>query len=106
MEILGEICSLATELVVSGAYHFLLLKSDIPTHVSSTQRMTYFLSMASMNLRANCYLNTLFLSELAWMDTATTFLYFIPISSLSILMTSYGLIFENLERAVLLHNII
>ena len=43
MVILGLTSSFATELVVPGFYHFMRLKSVMPSQVSSTFRKTFFL---------------------------------------------------------------
>jgi len=39
IDILGTIWSFGTELVVEGTYHFILLKSVIPSQVSSMLRI-------------------------------------------------------------------
>jgi len=67
--ILGEISILATELVVPGSCHFILLKSLMPSQVSSTFRNTFFFLAWVRNSSAQRYLRTRFFSELEWSDT-------------------------------------
>ena len=78
--ILGAISNLATEFVVPGTCHFILLKSDIPSQVSSIFKKTFFFLAYSRNSIAHRYRSTKFFSELEWSATVLIFLYFIPIS--------------------------
>ena len=77
IEILGVICSCATELVVPGAYHFMRRKSVIPSQVSSTLRRVFPAFNRLIIFRANCWRRTRFFSELPWMDTGKTLRYLI-----------------------------
>ena len=82
MEIRGDIISWATELVDLCTCHFLLLKSVIFNHDSSTFSMTFPSRRARMYFSANYWRQTRFFSLLVRMEIGITFLYLIPISCL------------------------
>jgi hypothetical protein len=64
MVILGAIASFGTEFVVPGTCHFIRLKSDIPSQVSSMLRNTFLFLAYARNSIAHLYLRTRFFSEL------------------------------------------
>ena len=81
MVILGAISSFATELVVPGTYHFMRLKSDIPSQVSSIFKKTFLFLAYVRNSIAHLCLKTKFFSELEWRATVLIFRYLISMSS-------------------------
>lgn len=88
----GAIASLATELEVPGAYHFLLRKSLMPNQVSSIQR-NYLLFLAKeRNSKAHLWRRTRFFSELLWIAVSLIFRYFMPWSRFMTVQTSFSVI--------------
>ncbi len=71
--ILGAISSLATELVVPGTYHFILLKSYMPSQVSSMLRKIFCFLSSARNSSAQRYLRIRFFSEFEWSETYLIF---------------------------------
>ena len=88
MEILSAVWSCAAELVVLGACHFLRLKSDMPSQLSSAFKMIFPSWRSQVRLMANCCRSTRFFTLFPWMEIGTTFLYFMSRSSLMIILIS------------------
>ena len=63
MEILGLRAKVGKEFVDPGSRHFMRLKSDIPSQVSSIFRNVYPASHMSVNFRAHYYLKMRFYGE-------------------------------------------
>ena len=63
MEILGLRAKVGKEFVDPGSRHFMRLKSDMPSQVSSIFRNVYPASHKSINFRAHCYLRMRFYGE-------------------------------------------
>jgi hypothetical protein len=61
--ILGCTSSFGKELEVPGTCHFIFLKSDIPSQVSSMLMKTFFFLAWAKNSMAHLYLKTRFFSE-------------------------------------------
>jgi len=80
-----------TELIVPGTCHFIFLKSDIPSHVSSILRKTFFFRAWPRNSIAHLYLRTKFFSEFECRDTVLILRNFISISSFITFLTSLSL---------------
>lgn len=78
IEILGLITNVEREFVVPYYYHFIRLKSDIPSQVSSIFKKILPLAHSLRNSIVHCCLKMMFYDELAWNDTGLIFLYFIP----------------------------
>ena len=66
MEILGLRARVGTVLVEPCSLHFILLKSDMPSQVSSMFRKEYPASHISRNFKAHFYLRMRFYGELEW----------------------------------------
>ena len=88
IDILGYITRDGKELVSSLWNHFMLLKSLIPSHVSSTFIKLSFFFQRSMNSIAHYWRRIKFCIELIWTDALIIFLYFIFKFSFIILKTS------------------
>ena len=78
------------EFVVPGTCHFMRLKSDIPSQVSSMLRKIFFLRAWARNSMAQRYLSTRFFSEFECRDTVLIFRYRMPRSSRITDLTSFS----------------
>ena len=81
MVTLGVISILGMEFVVPGFYHFMRLKSDIPSQVSSMLMNTFFFRAWLRNSNAHLYLRTKFFSEFECKDTVLILRYRMSSSS-------------------------
>ena len=97
MVILGLTSSFATELVVPGFYHFMRLKSVMPSQVSSTFRKTFFLRAQFKNSRAQRCLITRFFSELECRETVLILRKCMPRSSFITYQTALAVTWSPLE---------
>ena len=92
IDILGATCFLGTELVSPLHLHFILLKSVIPSQVSSMlMTVVYFPRRALRRQSANYYLRIKFLGELAFQAIGFIFWYFIPNSFFMTFFTCHDL---------------
>lgn len=91
-DILGRSCKIEWELVVPGAIHFLLRKSHIPNHVSSTLRIVLPETNSFIYSKANYWRRQRLGILFAFFDIWITFLNFIPRSLLITVLISDSLL--------------
>ena len=83
----GAIWNAGTELLLPGAYHFIRLKSDIPSHVSSKFKYTRSGRSFLMKFKAQVCLKILLVCEFAELAICLTLRYLNPYSLITFLIS-------------------